>query len=174
LEAGFADEAKEVLNTAVKAEDVHPNVGEAIAAVDRQEEAQSRTSTETLDAAHQQYRFLLAVAEAYFSPPSGGLRFEGEWQLPDGVEVEIARDTGRLEMKWKRNGKDHAMAGRIHNRGVLITKYSRRDSYISSSLGDKGYAYLSEDNQKLKIMILKDAKHSFLELTPVKQEEGEF
>jgi tetratricopeptide (TPR) repeat protein len=173
LEAGFADEAKEVLNTAIMVEDAHPNVIEAKAAVDRQEEAQSKRSTEALSAARQQYRFLLTFAEAYFSIPSGRPRFEGCWQLLDSVEVEITRNADRLEMKWKRNGRDHVMAGRIHNRGALITKYSRRDSHWSSSLGDKGYAYLSEDNQHLNVMTLKDGKHSFLELTLTQQHEGE-
>lgn len=172
LRKGFADEAKEVLNTAIKVEDAHSNVAEAKAAVDRQEEAESKTSKETLSAARQQYRFLLAFAEAYFSTPSGEPRFEGDWQLLDGVEVEITRDAGRLEMKWKRNGKDHVIAGRIRNRGVLITKYSRQDSYWWSNLGDNGYAYLSEDNQHLNLMTFKDGKHSFLELTLTQQQEG--
>jgi len=173
LEAGFADEAKEVLNTAIKAEDVHSNVGEALAAVDRQEEAQSKTRTETLNAARQQYRFLLAFAEAYFGTPSVGPRFEGDWKLLDSVEVKISRDTDRLELKWEQNGKGHVMTGRIRNRGALITKYSRRDTYMSTSLGDRGYAYLSEDDQQIKIMTLKDGKHSFLELTLTHQQEGE-
>lgn len=97
LKVGFVDEAKEVLNTAIKVEDAHSNVAGAIAAVDRQEEAQSKTSTEILSAARQQYRFLLAFAEAYFSTPSGEPRFEGDWQLLDGVEV----GSHEMQIGWK-------------------------------------------------------------------------
>ncbi len=174
LNAGFADAAKEVLNTAMKAESVHRNVSQAIAAVGRQEEAQSNKSTETLDAARQQYRFLLAFAEAYFRTPSVDPRFEGDWRLLGDGEVEIGRDTDKLEIKWKQYGKDHAIAGRIRNRGVLITKYSRRDEIMSSSLANSGYGYVSEDGQQIKIMTYKGGEHSFLELKLAQQEDEFF
>ncbi len=78
--------------------------------------------------------------------------------------MEITQSSDRLEMKWKRNDKEHVMSARAHNRGALIIEYSRRDTYLPSSLGDKGYAYLSEDNQHMQLMVLKDGKHSLLKL----------
>ncbi len=164
LNAGFADEAKGVLNAARVEEDVHPNVGSALAAVSQKEEAESKIEAETLNAAHGQRRFLLAFAETYFTRPSVDPQFEGGWHFPDGVEVEITQSSDRLEMKWKRNDKEHVMSARAHNRGALIIEYSRRDTYLPSSLGDKGYAYLSEDNQHMQLMVLKDGKHSLLKL----------
>lgn len=164
LNAGFADEAKDVLNTARVKEDVHPNVGNALAAVPQKEEVESKIEAEALDAAREQRRFLLAFAEAYFTRPSVDPQFEGGWHFPDGIEVETTQSNNRLEMKWKRNDKEHVLSAHTHNCGVLITKYSRRDTYFPSSLGDKGYAYLSEDNQHMQLMVLKDGKHSLLKL----------
>jgi len=138
IKAGFMDEATEVLNKAKEKEDVHPNVGSALATVAGTKEAESKTEQEALSAAREQRQFVLSFAQAYFNEPSTNPQYEGSWRFSDGVEVEIRRKNSELEIRWERNDREHNITMRTQNRGALITKYSRQDPYLSTSLGNKG------------------------------------
>jgi tetratricopeptide (TPR) repeat protein len=164
MNAGFMDEATEILNKAKEKEDVHPNVGNALAAAANKKQEESTMEQEALEAAREQRQFVLSFAQAYFSEPSTNPQYEGSWHFPDGVEAAIRRKDSELEITWERNDEAVIMTLRTQNRGALVTKYSRKERFLPTSLGDKGYAYLSEDDQHMSIMVLDDNRHFFLTL----------
>ena len=163
MNGGFVSEAQEVLDEAKLKEDLHENVGYKLATLARKEE-ESETETEALAAAREQHQFLLSFAEAYFIKPSPDPQFEGIWRFPDGIEATSTWTNDELEIQWSRSRKEHTITADIQNRGARVTKYSRQDEYYAPSLGDKGFSHLSEDIQRMEIMVLKGNKHSLLTL----------
>jgi len=163
MEAGLSDEASKVLKEAKEKDDVHPNVGNALSALTQRQEAELETEGDVLNASREQRQFLLSFAEAYFSSSSSP-QFEGDWRFPDGVEAKVTQNADSLQIRWTQDDKERIITARVQNCGAMVTKYSREGQYYPTSLWDKGYASLSQDNQHLDIMIVKDNKHSFLAL----------
>jgi tetratricopeptide (TPR) repeat protein len=163
MNGGFVDEAMGILNKAKQGEDVHANVGSALAAVDQKKEAESKKETETLSAAHEQRQFLLSFAEAYFSSRSVTSHFEGAWRFSDSVEATATWSDDKVKINWERSDKKYSMTARVRSLGARITNYTR-PGYYPSTLGDNGFAYLSDDGQQMEIMVLTDNKHDFLTL----------
>lgn len=151
----------EILDKAQQEEDPHANVGSALAAVERQREAESKSETEALNAAREQRQFLLSFAEAYFNGHTGGHRFEGAWHFLDGVEATSERDNNQVKISWERGDEKYNITAKPKNRGAIVTTYKRPGYYYSVGSGDKGFAYLSDDGKQMEIMILTGNTHSF-------------
>jgi tetratricopeptide (TPR) repeat protein len=143
ISVGLIDEAMDILNEAKQGEDVHPNVGSALATVDHKKETESKKETGALNTAHEQRQYLLSFAEAYFSERSVSPGFEGNWRLPDGVEVTVARSDDKLKINWERRDQQHTMTAQVQGLGARISDYTRPGYYTSRS-GADGFAYLSE------------------------------
>jgi Flp pilus assembly protein TadD len=164
IDAGFVEEAMQILNEAKQQENAHPNVGRALAAAAERQELDAEIEKKFIETAREQGRFLLAFAEAYFVDCASAASFEGAWHFFDEVEATAIRENDELKIGWERGGKKHRIVAHVKNQGARITKYTRNDDYFSNDLGDKGYAFLLQEEQQIQIMTLKGHKHSFLTL----------
>ena len=171
IDAGFSSEARAVLDKAKEEEDFDPNVGSALASLSHRQQSESDLEDDVLKTAGEQRRFLLSFAEAYFEQLPITPRLDGEWRFSTGEEAIATMNGSMLEIKWERNKVEHIIVADTKNRGAVVNKYVRKDQYYSPSLGDRGYARLSKDGQQMKIMVLKDRRHSFLTLE--RNEAGE-
>lgn len=168
--AGFADEALEILDKAQQQEDVHPNVSSAVSALSEKEEAETKRRDKITADALQQQQYLRSYANEYFISKSPANSFDGVWQFSDNVEVTIIRIDNRIEANWLRNNKKFQFTGEVSNQAAKIIMYKMNYSYLDPKVETsfekeaEGYAYLSEDGQKLELMKLKDNEHSFITL----------
>ena len=143
----------------------------AIAAIQQKEDAETNAEKEAVKIAREQQQFLLLFAQACFANVAIQLNFQGLWQFDDSIEVTISQDKEQLLMKWTRaegeSHKDFEIRAHIQNRALFITDYKWNNPYFPSKVADKGYAYLSVDEQRLMLMILNGYTHSFLTLTKI-------
>lgn len=168
IDAGFAEEASQVLNRARRQDDAHPNVGRALADIADTKEKESEMEKEYLVAAREQRRFLLSFADAYIIDCENSVgNFDGNWHFSDGVAASLTEENNKLSIEWERGSKKHRIIGHIGNYGAKITKYTRKSEYSTVDLGDRGYAYLDQKGQQIEIMIMKDGTHSFMTLRRV-------
>ena len=169
MNAGFVEDARKLLDKAREQENIHPNVGSAIAAISEKEKGESKTEQDALKAAHEQQSFLHSFAEAYFTEKPDPSSFHGGWRFPDGIEMTMTQGPDQIEAKWVRDEKEYELTGHPSNRAARIKtrkvvkgmRYvSLLGSMIRSGEDSRGYIYLTADGQNLFLMDLKDQKHS--------------
>ena len=91
------------------------------------------------------------------------------WATSDGIEMEISGKDDSIEAYWSSNDKKYKLTGKVSNRGAKIAIYkwqyvwSKGDSDYEKE--SDGYAYVTEDGQRLSIMSMRGNKHSLMELT---------
>lgn len=170
MNAGFADEAKDILDKARQQQDIHPNVGGAISAFFQKQETETKTEEGILKLARDQQRCLRAFAEAYFVKTPHPLGFSGVWQHPSGIEVMITQTDDQLEASGARDNDAYKFTGRASNRAAKIEIERKTEPRSLAALAlfrppvpslpdikyshGPGYAYLSSDARELFIMSL--------------------
>lgn len=165
LQLGFIEEAKQVLDRARQQKDVHQNVGSALASISARESAEIKAEKEVIIAAREQQRFLIRFAEAFFSETFNEPAFDAIWMAEDGAELKIEKKDAIIKSEWESGGKKYDLVGEVKNRGVRITSYQdKSNQYYHSKMADIGYAYLSSQGDEIRLMLIKDGKHSFLNL----------
>ena len=161
MNAGFREEASEILNKAKQQANLHPNVGSAISAIPEKEEAESEIEERSLNSARTQQRFLLSFAEAYFTEKPNCPTFNGLWC--NSIDLSITQSETRIEARWL-DDEENKFTGHVTNRAARVTSYKKNAFLSRYEENGRGYVYLSPDGQQLFIMILKEDKHSFLTL----------
>ncbi len=161
INAGFEEEAREILDKAKQEEEPHQNVWMAISTLRQSKEAEAELEKKWLDTAIEQQRFLLSFAEAYFATKPDCPSFDGGWFLPDGTETTIAQSGANIKASWVYEKNKHNLTGHINNRAAKITIH---EEGLFSKKERHGYAYLSLDGEQLFIMISKDKEYSYIEL----------
>jgi hypothetical protein len=169
LSKGFSKEASQVIDKVKQQNDLHPRVGEAIAAISEKEKAESETEKRLLNEAYEQKRFLLLFAEAYFTKKIDCPNFGGVWRSQNGIEMTLIQIDNEVEALWLLEDKKYKFTGQICNRAAKITTYKMNYSIVSNKeldfeIDGRGYAYLSSDGQHLFLMTLKEKEHSLLTL----------
>lgn len=168
MNAGFADEARTVLNKAKQQESVHKNIGSSISSLAEKEEAESKKEQEIVSSAIQQQRFFRSYSEAYFVPKFSH-SFAGTWLFSDGVEAIISQTDDTMTGEWVRESKKSKIEGKITNQTAKVTwhkmTYYAGDKELIYSKDSEGYAYLAEDGEKLEIMTLNNNVHTSTTLT---------
>ena len=175
MNAGFAEEARQILDKAREEKDIHPNVGGAIAALSEKEGEESKTEQNALKTAREQETFLHSFAEAYFIEKRDSPSFAGVWRFPDGVEMTMTQSGEQVEGKWIRDKIEYKLKGHASNRAARITTtrllqgrpFATILGGLASGEDSRGYIYLAPDGQKLFLMNLKDQKHSLLTLDKI-------
>lgn len=158
IEAGFAEEAEQVLNTAKQRSDIDPKVGSEIARLAEIREAESKAQEKYLDVARERQRFFLSFAEAYFVTTPDHQDFDGLWFYTDGTAMTIVQSSDSIKADWERGNLECRFAGKIINRAAKIKYEYPWSSTLKNDL--YGYAYLSPDSSKLHILTLGEAVHS--------------
>lgn len=159
MNAGFDEEASAILEHARQQTDLHPNVGSALASLSEKQEAEREKHKKIIESAIKQQRFYRAFSEIYFrSLNEGDENIEGAWRLEDGTDVQVTQNDSTVEANWLVLNNKHQFTGAVTNRTLRITKkkmeynwYPKR-SEKGFEKEYEGYAYLSEDNQRLSIM----------------------
>ena len=170
INAGFLQEARAVLDEAKKQEDIHPNVGNAIAALSDKDKEEKKTEDEALSLATEQQGFMRHFAEAYFIERPDPPRFSGMWRSGDGIEMTVTQSGNQVEAHWVRGDKQYKFTGQACNRagkittGRVVEGYSVLRTILGSAEESRGYVYLSSDGERMFIMNMEGRKHSFLTL----------
>jgi tetratricopeptide (TPR) repeat protein len=178
LNAGFTNEAEELVTKAQEAESAHPNVGEAASAITNNRNQQEGDRQELYATGQRQAAFLSRYAEARIRVPIVDLG--GKWRFPDGyvAEVTVGEDDQIIgewmagNVKWKFAGQTYGASAKVKVSEMEYSKWlSKREERGFTTRGD-AFAYLSGDGQSLELMKVKGGI-TFLSLRRVKESAAE-
>ncbi len=156
LQAGFVEQAAEVLEKAKQMKQVHPNVGRALATVADKEKEQNDKESDALKEAHAQQKFLRSFAESYFTPKPDEMNLSGSWRLGN-LDVPIVQTGTRVEAAWSDKVWKYRVIGNIQNHGVVLER-SKAPGFDEFSSDGRGYAHLAPDGS-LQMMTIAGGKH---------------
>ena len=158
ISKGFHTDARELLIKAQSADDVHPNVNRALAAINDQKTQETEQWKKCEELAEQHKRFLRRFAEAYYIPKQPSPRFMGNWLLRGGEEIKITEEQATISMEWGSGPKRTKITGKQKNGGAKVTIYRTESSPFSPTTdtprydaGTSGLAYLSPDASEMHI-----------------------
>lgn len=155
MKGGLHDDALKLLEDARKQEDVHPNVGSALATLSELREKEEKRAKMIIDWARRQQEFLLAYAEARFVSNAECPSFAGKWVSPIGVEITVSQKATEIEGYWHENETPRKLTGTIHNRAAAIATYVGRGYPLleTVSYADKkdAKAYISSDGSEMHL-----------------------
>jgi Flp pilus assembly protein TadD len=168
MNAGFDEEASEILKEARKSEKIDPKVGEAISDVEKKKKDESKSEEKAIKKAKEQQKFLLEFAEAYFVRISDSPEISGAWKTTEGDEIEIKQVEDNIEGIWRKANTDYRFEGNIVNRGAKITTYKKQYVWSSKEMefvkDGKGYLYIASGADKINTMMVKERVYSFVGL----------
>ena len=176
MNAGFAEEALATLNNAKSQDDVHPNVGSALAALSEKQTAEREKREKLFNNATLEKQFFRAFAETYFRNINAeDENLEGAWKLEDGTHVQVTQAGSSVEANWTSIIK-HQFTGVVTNRTLRLTKKKMEYHWYDKSEKGfekqyEGYDYLSDNGQRLSIMYISASDPIFVMMT--KNENGE-
>jgi tetratricopeptide (TPR) repeat protein len=145
IKAGFADEARTILNQAMQQPEHHPNVDSALVTLSQQEEEETKAERAAIEEARRQRTFITEFATSFFTEVSDLPSFAGLWRSADNSLLRLDV-LSVIDME--------AFTGTISNLGARIkTKYwpTFHDSEVSA------YLYLSKDGRRMHFM----GRHAF-------------
>lgn len=168
MNAGFDEEASELLKEARKSDKIDPLVGEAISDIEKKIQNESKIEEKAIKKASEQQKFMIRFAEAYFVKIPDCPEIGWAWKSIEGNEIEIRQAKDTIEGTWRKSSNNYKFEGNIVNRGVRITTF--KEGYVWSSKKlefveeGKGYIYIAPEADKINIMIVKEQDYSFMEL----------
>lgn len=170
VEAGFIDEARDILKQASCEESPDPQVGRIISSVNEKEKQESSELDNIVTMAIDQQRFFLEFARNYFMN-SEEVDFVGVWQMPDKTQITINVENNLIHGISDGTYYKNKFEGKIYKSTAIVKNF--KSDFISSTDKDpkynddgKGYLFFSS-NDTLKIMNIKDKKHIYVKLTRV-------
>lgn len=174
LNAGFLDEAQNVLTEAKIEADIHPNIGSALSAMSKNEESEAKNEQKIVEKAIEQQRFLLNFAKNYFTKVSSAVEINGSWVI-DGKISNFTQTGSQITGTWGEDENKKKFSGTLKNTGAVLKfeKWGYNLAKMSKSFvdDDEGYAYLSSDLQTLHVMIVRKSDYQFLTFSQHNQEE---
>lgn len=158
LEAGFADEASQVIEQARgKEETIHRNIGSTFAQIADNKEKERKHEKEVLENAREQQRFLRVFGEAYFVH-SSGIDLSGTWCFSDGIEVILVQEKNVITIEWTEGKQVNKFKGELVNRAAKMDAIN--PGYISADdIAAKLYA--APNCKTINIMIKRYNKFIF-------------
>ena len=174
--AGFKDEAKELIEEALKKKHPHENVGQAFFNLTQKIEQEEQKERTVLERAHQHRKFVLEFAKARFEEDSDQIQqqLEGAWQDSNEIHVNIKPTRHGFIALWEAE-EEYKLTGEIHNLSAELIKYKKvynfgKQEKVFEKVGT-GFAYLSNNNSQINILILENKDYSFSTLTRNSREE---
>jgi tetratricopeptide (TPR) repeat protein len=177
MEPGFATEAKETLDKAKLASDVHANVGSAIAALAQKNAAEFEQNEKINDSALKQQKFLRNFGDQFFAPTIKYV-FAGSWFLSSGAEVAVTQVGEQIIMGWTVEGKEQELRGVVGGNGAIVKfrkmSYGYLDLTVKLGFEDvsKGYALLTNEGSQIEVMLYERGEPLFWELTKAVRNES--
>jgi len=170
IDAGFFDEADNILEEATHSEKPHENVFGAISKLSSRKKTEEDIELDTVRVARQIQKFLLSFSERYFAVVSGAHQFEGTWISPDRYEIAIRQIKNEIQGHWTQNDRKFKFEGYTSNFAAKIKLYKMEYEIFSTkergySKDGEGYIYISPDIGKMYMVNFKDKKPSFQTLT---------
>lgn len=168
MNAGFSEEARRVLDDARKQEEVHPNIGSAMAALSTKEEDEKNKDEQILERARLQQVFMIKFADALFSKAPPGVDLSGNWKSDAGYEVNLTQSGKNLEAIWIQNSKKYKFSGKVNNSSIKaryyrMTYYQQDKELYFTESGDI-YAYFLNDLAEMFIMIVEKSGDQIIKL----------
>jgi len=168
MNAGFDEEASEILEEARKSDKIAPSVGQAISDIEKKRQNELNIEEKAVKKAKEQQKFMLGFAEAYFVKIPDCPEIAGVWKSTEGTKIEIKQGEDKIEGTWKEGVYKRKFEGNIVNRGAKTTTYQEQYSWSSKEFEfmkeGKGYIYIVPEDDKIKIMNVKDKEYAFVEL----------
>lgn len=161
---GFYDEAEKILKEANEKEVINKNVDIEISRLKENRESEEETKNKIIKDAYVKQAFLNKFANAIFSLTEQTILLNPAWKLND-YRLSITQDDQQINGSWKENNVEYKFRGKLNNKAIkgrlLETEYNfsaRRNEFK-----EKGniYIYLSDDEELLKMMVIRDANYQF-------------
>ncbi len=191
MNAGFLGHASAILSKAMSKEDVHPNVGSALAALSKKQEDEKSQEQGFLESAREQRRFNSEFAQAYFVASAGGSQFAGDWKVNEKRHLTVTVSGSRMTATWKFTGKlvsalsaDNVekFEGEIQNRGVRvdIMKLEPKWDFVQGKTIEEwvkkgsGLGFVSPDGPELRFILFRSSDApSYLRFKKINQASPE-
>src|SRR6266496_2401611 len=152
MNAGFDDDAKQLLDMARKEDDPHPNVGSALAALSSRNEAEDKTKREILNKARQQQSFFEMYGTALLIGESECPDIHGQWKLGN-IDVTITQTKNDYTAEWGKGNDEGKITGSIQRLSAKIQYSKVKYPGLGLSSSGAGFMYLSKDLQEMFHMI---------------------
>lgn len=160
LNAGFADEARAMLDTAMKLPDPHANVGTNLANVTKRIEDETEREKEILQKAVRGQTFLRAFSAAHHvDAPTPDL--VGRWSWPArNAELTISQSEADFEANFRVGDSNARLTGHFNNRAMEVEYFVKEwtfrlnppsERYVRKASG-RGYL----DSSKAIVLKLTD------------------
>ncbi len=173
INAGFQDEAQKIIDEAKIKEDVHPNVGEALATLSKNTKEEEKKEEDILKLAERQKKFIIGFTDAYFPNSSMVISTQEKWQDENKLEYRVSISDNVISIFWEKDEEKFKINGPIENRASRIQffkfKYDWRYTEKKFIAEDDGLLYFSTDCKKINIMVggvLKNNEPAFYFLEP--------
>ncbi len=168
LDAGFVQEASDVIKTAREQENPHRNVGSSFSAIADKQDAEEKLKQKTIENARLKQNFLRAYADAFFISQERDVNLNGIWNSDEWANVKIIHTKEKLEAEWMKKEKPQKFIGKVENRAASIDTYSQTYSFITNekqmSKDNTGKLYYSIEEQKIFVLIEDSKKAKFITL----------
>lgn len=160
INAGFFDEAREVLKKAFALPDPHRNVGTYLATLDEKVEAESDRRVKVTEEATRKEIVLLGMSDALFvDAPTPDV--SGGWQFENGVKVEITQSGTSFTAQLQGQNISHQYAGTFTNRAIE-GRYQHSETTFGTPaqtvLADKGSIYGWATDKKIELIVDENGK----------------
>lgn len=161
LDAGFADEAAQIIEKAREEKTVHANVGSTFSKISDNKDQERKKEKEVFDKAREQQRFMRSFGEAYFLLTPNIIDISGTWLFSDGIEATITQQKESFSIDWTENKQVYGLKGELTNRASQITVTA--PSFRSTE--EKGSKlYVSTDGKTIKLMIKRYGRFEYKKL----------
>jgi len=168
IDAGFYEQAQEILDAARLETDPHENIAKAIAHLEAKKQEEDKKWDKVVKRASEFQCQIRSYAGAYFDSSSADIDFSGTWRIDgSGVEIFMESDSdGLISCEWETQVENafakrivvtnHKIVGRIRNRSASLG-YKSNGGEARGLLGIRGdkniscYSYLTEDKSTWKI-----------------------
>lgn len=122
IEAGFFEDAREILDEAVKIENYHPNIGEAKAKLEKLINEEKDKEKQILESYEPYGSFYRSYSKAFVDKEIGEGVLNGRWKTKHG-EVEIKQTTNNFQGHGKYEEVDKLTTAVLGEKGKVYKKY---------------------------------------------------
>jgi len=155
IDAGFGEQARDMLIQARQQPDHHPNVDRALSDLVLREEAEDKKRDRALERAEEERVFVRRFADAMYSEPADRPTFEGRWRgAPDHrIRIDVKAENLKADLvfgEWDDEPIElEAFNGVVLNRAATITaKHWPGDMKSDVRI----FIFLSDDGKKIHAM----------------------